>query len=62
MRIPRCLHSVLGMLAGAIVLLAGITILSVVFVAAFKAVRYAMPFITETACNLYGLLSRWLPL
>lgn len=62
MKIPKVFHPILGVLTGIILFLAGIAVLSAVFVATFKAVQYAKPFIMEIACNIYNHLTQWLPL
>ena len=62
MRIPKFFHPILGVLTGTILFLAGIALLSAVFVATFKAVQYAKPFIMEIAGNIYNHLTQWLSL
>ena len=62
MKIPKFFHPILGVMAGTILFLAGIALLSTVFVATFKAVQYAKPFIMEISNNLYNHLTQWLPL
>ena len=46
-KIPKCLHPILGVLIGAILFLIGIAVLSVAFVAAYRMVVYAKPFVAE---------------
>jgi len=62
MKIPKVFHPILGVLTGTILFLAGIAVLSAVFVATFKAVQYAKPFIMEIACYIYNHLTQRLPL
>lgn len=58
MKIPKVFHPILGVLTGTILFLAGIAVLSAVFVATYKAVQYAKPFLTD----VFNHLSQWLPL
>ena len=62
MKIPKVFHPILGVLIGAILFLIGIAILSVAFVAAYRMVVYAKPFVTETLSNIAHHLAQWLPL
>lgn len=62
MKIPRCFHSILGVLTGTILFLAGIAVLSAVFVGAYKAIQYAKPFVSDVITNILNHLSQWLPL
>lgn len=62
MKIPKVFHPILGVLTGTILFLAGIAILSAVFVGAYKAVQYAKPFVTDVITNIITHLSQWLPL
>lgn len=62
MKIPKVFHSILGVLTGTILFLAGIAVLSAVFVGAYKAVQYAKPFVTDVITNILNHLSQWLPL
>lgn len=62
MKIPKVFHPILGVLTGTILFLAGIAVLSAVFVGAYKAVRYAKPFVTDVITNIINHLSQWLPL
>ena len=62
MKIPKVFHPILGVLTGTILFLAGIAILSAVFVGAYKAVQYAMPFVSDVITNILNHLSQWLPL
>lgn len=61
-KIPKCLHPILGVLIGAILFLIGIAILSVAFVAAYRMVVYAKPFVAEALSNIAYHLTQWLPL
>lgn len=58
MKIPKVFHPILGVLIGFILFLAGIGILSVVFVGMIKAVEYAKPFLLEAVM----MIKDWLPL
>ncbi len=62
MKIPKVFHPILGVLTGTILFLAGIAVLSAVFVGAYKAVQYAKPFVTDVITNIINHLSQWLPL
>lgn len=62
MKIPKVFHPILGVLIGTILFLAGIAVLSAVFVGAYKAVQYAKPFVTDVITNILNHLSQWLPL
>lgn len=62
MKIPKAFHPILGVLTGTILFLAGIAVLSAVFVGAYKAIQYAKPFVTEVITNILNHLSQWLPL
>lgn len=62
MKIPKVFHPILGVLTGTILFLAGIAILSAVFVGAYKAVQYAKPFVIDVITNILNHLSQWLPL
>lgn len=62
MKIPKAFHPILGVLTGTILFLAGIAVLSAVFVGAYKAIQYAKPFITDVITNILNHLSQWLPL
>lgn len=62
MKIPKVFHPILGVLTGTILFLAGIAVLSVVFVGAHKAVQYAGPFVSDVFSRLVSHLSQWLPL
>lgn len=60
MKIPKVFHPILGVLTGTILFLAGIALLSVVFVGMVKAIEYAKPFFMEVILNIH--LEEWLPL
>lgn len=62
MKIPKVSHPILGVLTGTILFLAGIAVLSAVFVGAYKAVQYAKPFVTDVITNILNHLSQWMPL
>ena len=65
MKIPKVFHPILGVLIGFILFLAGIAVLSVVFVGMIKAVEYAKPYLIEftTVLNiLFQNFIEWLPL
>ena len=47
MRIPKFFHPILGILIGFILFLAGIAILTIVFVGMVKAANYAAPYFAE---------------
>lgn len=62
MKIPKVFHPILGVLTDTILFLAGIAVLSAVFVGAYKAVQYAKPFVTDVITNILNHLSQWMPL
>lgn len=65
MKIPKVFHPILGVLIGFILFLAGIAVLSVVFVGMIKAVEYAKPYLIEFTSvinNLFQNFIGWLPL
>ena len=62
MRIPKFFHPILGILIGFILFLAGIALLSAIFVATYRLVLYARPYVTEVFSNISNYLSQWLPL
>lgn len=65
MKIPKVFHPLLGVLIGFILFLAGIAVLSVVFVGMIKAVEYAKPYLIEFTTvinNLFQNFIEWLPL
>lgn len=61
MKIPKVFHPILGVLTGTILFLAGIAVLSAVFVGAYKAVQYARPFVTDVFSHIVQHLSQWFP-
>ena len=62
MKIPRVFNPILGVMTGTILFLAGIAVLSAVFVAAYKLVIYARPYVVESFSNLVNYLSQWMSL
>lgn len=62
MKIPKLFHPILGVLTGTILFLAGIAILSAVFVVTYKAIQYAGPFVSDVFSRIVSYLSQWLPL
>lgn len=62
MKIPKFFHPILGVMAGTILFLAGIALLSAIFVATYRLVLYARPYVTEVFSNITNYLSQWLPL
>lgn len=63
MKIPKVFHPILGVLIGFILFLAGIAVLSVVFVGMVKAVEYAKPYLIEFTAvinNLFQNFIEWL--
>ena len=62
MKMPRCFHPVLGVMTGTILFLAGIAVLSAVFVGAYKAIQYAKPFVFNVITDILNHISQWLPL
>ena len=58
MRIPKFFHSILGIMAGAILFLAGIAILTIVFVGMVKATNYAAPYFAEFVKGFHLLIHR----
>ncbi|WP_297073727.1 hypothetical protein [uncultured Duncaniella sp.] len=57
MKIPKVFHPILGVLIGFILFLAGIAVLSVVFVGMMKAIEYAKPFLMEASLTIKNWLS-----
>ena len=62
MKIPKVFHPILGVLTGTILFLAGVAVLSAVFVATYRLVIYARPYVVESFSNLVNYLSQWIPL
>ncbi|MEZ3418779.1 hypothetical protein [uncultured Duncaniella sp.] len=63
MKIPKVFHPILGVLIGFILFLAGIAVLSVVFVGMIKAVEYAKPYLiefTSVISTLFQNFIEWL--
>lgn len=62
MKIPKCYHPILGVLTGFILFLAGIAILTIVFVGMVKAAKYAAPYFAEFVQGFHLLISKILSL
>lgn len=62
MRIPKFFHPILGVLTGLILFLAGIAILTIVFVGMVKAANYAAPYFVEFVKGFNLLIHRIFPL
>lgn len=62
MKIPKFFHPILGVLAGFILFLAGIAILTIVFVEMVKAANYAAPYFAEFVKGFQLLIHRIFPL
>lgn len=62
MRIPKFFHPILGVMAGTILFLAGIALLSAIFVATYTLVLYARPYVAEMLSNIAHHIFQWLPL
>lgn len=62
MRIPKFFHPILGVMAGTILFLAGIAILTIVFVGMVKAANYAAPYFAEVVQGFHLLIHRILSL
>ena len=62
MKIPQAFHPILGVLIGAILFLAGIAVLSVMFVATYKVIVYAKPYVMEAFSNIIHNLATLMPL
>lgn len=62
MKIPKAFHPILGVLTGFILFLAGIAILTIVFVGVVKAANYAAPYFAEIAQRFQLLIHRILSL
>ena len=63
MKIPKVFHPILGVLIGFILFIAGIAVLSVVFVGMIKAVEYAKPYLiefTSVISTLFQNFIEWL--
>ena len=58
MRIPKFFHPILGILIGFILFLAGIAILTIVFVGMVKAANYAAPYFAEAVQGFHLLIHR----
>lgn len=62
MRIPKFFHPILGILIGFILFLAGIAILTIVFVGMVKAANYAVPYFAEVVKGFHLLIHKILSL
>lgn len=62
MKITKFLHPILGILFGATLFLVGIGVLSAAFVATYKLVQYAKPFIAQVCERVLYHIFQWLPL
>lgn len=62
MKIPKVFHPIFGVLIGAILFLAGIAVLSVMFVATYKVIIYAKPYVVEAFSNIIHNLATLMPL
>lgn len=62
MKIPKVFHPVLGVLIGFILFLAGIAILTIVFVGMVKAANYAAPYFAEFVQGFHLLIHKILSL
>lgn len=62
MKIPKFFHPILGVMAGTILFLDGIALLSAIFVATYRLVLYARPYVAEVFSDIAHYLSQWLPL
>lgn len=58
MKIPKFFHPILGVLTGFILFLAGIAILTIVFVGLVKAANYAAPYFAEVVQGFHFLIQR----
>lgn len=62
MKIPKFFHPILRVMAGFILFLAGIAILTIVFVGMVKAANYAAPYFAEFVKGFNLLIHRIFPL
>lgn len=62
MKIPKFFHPILGVQTGFILFLAGIAILTIVFVGMVKAANYAAPYFAEFVKGFHHLIHRILSL
>lgn len=62
MRIPKFFHPILGVMAGFILFLVGIAILTIVFVGMVKAANYAAPYFAEVVKGSHLLIHKILSL
>lgn len=62
MKIPKVFHPVLGILFGATLFIVGIGVLSAAFVATYKLVQCAYPYMAEVTSKILYHILQWLPL
>ncbi len=62
MKISKAFHPILGVLTGFILFLAGIAVLTIVFVGVVKAANYAAPYFAEVVQGFHSLIHRILSL
>lgn len=62
MRIPKFFHPILGVMAGTILFLTGIAILTIVFVGMVKTANYAAPYFAEVVKGFHLLIHKILSL
>ena len=62
MKIPKAFHPILGVMTGFILFLAGIAVLTLVFVGVIKAANYAAPYFAEVAQGFHLIIHRILSL
>ena len=62
MKIPKAFHPILGVMTGFILFLAGIAVLTLVFVGVVKAANYAAPYFSEVAQGFHLIIHRILSL
>ena len=62
MKIPKAFHPILGVMTGFILFLAGIAVMTLVFVGVIKAANYAAPYFAEVAQGFHLIIHRILSL
>lgn len=62
MKIPKIFHPILGILFGATLFLVGIGVISAAFVATYRMVQYAYPYMVEALSKILYHIFQWLPL
>ena len=62
MKIPKVFHPILGILFGTTLFIIGIGVISVAFVATYKLVQYAYPYMVEAFSKILDQIFEWLPL